>query len=146
MTYIKKFVIILKLHKDKINSGCSAVGDVSERTLWVIKRGIRSGSDLPSDEPCEVRGLVTTGSAADNCKQKTKFNISGCSAVGSARALGARHRHIVIRFRKTPKSLVNTDFLSNIFSLKFFKNNGLTTCLNTYGKTEKNQHFTYLGM
>ena len=27
-------------------SGCSAVGDVSERTRWVMQRGIRSGSNL----------------------------------------------------------------------------------------------------
>ena len=27
-------------------SGCSAVGDVSERTQWVMQRGIRSGSNL----------------------------------------------------------------------------------------------------
>ncbi len=49
-----------------------------------------------------------------------------------------------MKSRKTPKSLVNTDFLSNIFSLKFFKNNGLTTCLTTYGKTEKKSIFYIL--
>ena len=36
----------------KVNiSGCSAVGDVCERTQWVIKRAIRSGSNLGCDEP-----------------------------------------------------------------------------------------------
>ena len=69
MTDKNKSVII---YKHEINiSGCSAVGDVCERTRWVIKRAIRSGSNLPIGElqSNEDRGLVTTGSVADNCEK-----------------------------------------------------------------------------
>ena len=101
---------------------------------------------MPIDKPCEVRGLVTTGSAADNCKQKAKLNISGCSAVGSARALGAGHRPLIMKFRKMLKNLVNIGFFGTILSRKFLYKNGLTTCLTTYGKTAKIQYFLPFGV
>ena len=46
-------------------SRCGAIGDVSKRTLWVMKRGIRSGSNLvmPSEYANDGRTLVATGSA-----------------------------------------------------------------------------------
>jgi len=52
-----------------------AVGDVSERTRWVIKRGKRSGSRRRTRANLfATRDAVTaTGSAADNCKKQ--FNI-----------------------------------------------------------------------
>ena len=73
-------------------------------------------------------------------------NKPGCGAVGSARRLGARHRPLIMKSRKTLKTLVNTDFFGTLFSCKILNNCGLTTCLTTYGKTEKNQYFTYFGM
>lgn len=49
-------------------SGCGAVGDVSERTLWVIERGIRSGSRRRTRALAMRDALTATGSAADNYK------------------------------------------------------------------------------
>ena len=74
--------------KFNIVSGCSAVGDVSERRRWRMQRGKRSGSN-----PVIGKGVLSTADGAVGCNRERaclKFNIvSGCSAVGSAPALGA---------------------------------------------------------
>ena len=69
------------------------------------------------------------------------YYISGCSAVGSAPGLGARHRPLIMKSRKTPKSHVNTDFFGTILSRKILYKSGLTTCLTTYGNWPKNRIF-----
>ena len=51
-----------------------------------------------------------------------------------------------MKFRKTPKTLVNIDFFGTILSRKFFYKNGLTTCLTTYGKIAKIQYFSHFGV
>ena len=58
--------------------------------------------------------------------------------MGSALALGARHRPQGISKQKTPKALINTDFFGTIFSRKNPILSGLTTDLTTYGNNSKN--------
>ena len=129
--------------KFKLNiSGCSAVGDVCERTLRVIKRAIRSGSNTAIDELTAMAEPMLQQEAQRTTVQiQFKLNISGCSAVGSARALGAGHRLLIMKSRKTPKALVNIGFFGTLLSLKILCKSGLTTCLTTYGKTAKNSIF-----
>ena len=113
------------------------LGTLPKRRLWRMKRGIRSGSDL-AKVSLRYWALVTTGSArdnnkqADNCRKESINWISRCGAIGSALALGARHRPQGIPKLKTPKSLVNTDFFGTILSHKNFILSGLTTDLTTY--------------
>ena len=57
---------------------------------------------------------------------------SRCGAIGSALALGARHRPQGISKQKTPKALTNTDFFGTILSRKNPILSGLTTDLTTY--------------
>ena len=72
------------------------------------------------------------------------MKASGCSAVGSARALGARHRPQGITKQKAPKALVNTDFFGTILSRKNPILSGLTTDLTTYRKPRKIQYFSHI--
>ena len=125
-----------------IISRCGAVGDVSERTLWVIKRGISSGSRRRTRALAMRDALTATGSA----RIITKNQISRCGAIGSALALGAGHRLHSPRKQKTPKALVNTDFFGTLLSRKILNKSGLTTCLTTYGKTSKIQYFLPFGV
>jgi len=87
-----------------------------------------------------MRDAVTATGSAPPRLAKQQQNISGCSAVGSAPALGARHRPLIMKSRKTPKALVNTDFFGTLLSRKILYKSGLTTCLTTYGKKAKNEY------
>ena len=61
--------------------------------------------------------------------------------------MGAGHRPLIMKSRKTLKALVNTDFFGTLFSCKILNNSGLTTCLTTYGNLPKNRiFFTHRGV
>ena len=81
----------------------------------------------------DTRSWRSTG----NRQKFNIFHISGCSAVGSARGLGACDCLGVRPKTKSPKSLVNTGFQRPFRTQKLSEKIALTTDLTTYRKTLK---------
>ncbi len=86
---------------------CGAAGDVSERRLWRIKRGIRSGSNL---------AIGKRASRADRA----------LVATGSARRLGAKY----IARPQSSKTRINTGFFAHTFPQKSRLTTILTSSVN----------------
>ena len=72
-----------------ILSGCSAVGDVSERRQWRMQRGKRSGATRSIAKWITSETTMLQQEARRTSRKNLINAISGCSAVGSAPALGA---------------------------------------------------------
>ena len=66
-------------------------------------------ADCLGSATTEGRGPVATGSAADNCHANLIF-ISGCSAVGSALALGACRAFNVLKNKKPQNPCIHAGF------------------------------------
>ena len=109
-----------------ILSGCSAVGDVSERRQWRMQRGKRSGATRSIAKWITSETTMLQQEARRTSWKNLINTISGCSAVGSAPALGECPT-IFSGFFQSWKPLISLGFrhllkITKIFLPQFFHN------------------------
>ena len=109
----------------------------------VSKRGVRADICTPGGAFFQTR-LCAEGKTESTPRRADRKTESGCSAVGSARGLGACDRLI----SRPPKARKISVFLAfpRFSATVCFGKKLLTTDLTTYGKTAKIEYFTHFGV